>query len=40
MKDDWIIHDRKADESGFNMIGVHGGVSADEQMVPLIAARV
>ncbi|MBD3671762.1 MAG: alkaline phosphatase family protein [Gammaproteobacteria bacterium] len=36
MKGRWIIKDRIAGESDFHMIGVHGGLSADEMYVPLI----
>lgn len=40
MKDDWTIKDQLPGEKAHRMVGVHGGVSADEMIVPLIAVRV
>jgi len=40
MKDDWTIVDWQPGEKRHDMIGVHGGISAAEMRVPLIAARV
>ncbi|MBK5913065.1 alkaline phosphatase family protein [Rhodocyclus purpureus] len=40
MKDDWTIVDWLPGEKRFDMIGVHGGLSAAEMRVPLIALRV
>ncbi|MFP4129980.1 MAG: alkaline phosphatase family protein [Halorhodospira sp.] len=37
--DGWVIKDRLVGEGAFGQVGVHGGVSAAEQRVPLIAAR-
>ena len=38
MEPDWTISDRVAGESTHGMIGVHGGLSADEMWVPLVQA--
>lgn len=35
----WVIKDRLVGEGDFGQVGVHGGASAAEQRVPLIAAR-
>ena len=40
MKDDWTIKDRLPGEKQHRMLGVHGGISSDEMLVPLIAVRV
>ena len=40
MKDDWTIKDQLPGEKQHRMLGVHGGVSSDEMIVPLIAVRV
>ncbi|MBS1229079.1 MAG: type phosphodiesterase/nucleotide pyrophosphatase [Proteobacteria bacterium] len=40
MKDDWTIKDQLPGEKQHRMLGVHGGVSGDEMLVPLIAVRV
>ena len=40
MKDDWTIKDQLPGEKQHRMLGVHGGVSGDEMIVPLIALRV
>ena len=39
MKDDWTIKDQLPGEKQHRMLGVHGGVSGDEMVVPLIAVR-
>jgi hypothetical protein len=38
MRDDWTLLDRVAGEKQHRQIGVHGGVSADEMLVPLVIA--
>ena len=40
MKDDWTIKDWLPGEKRYSMLGVHGGVSRDEMIVPLLAVRV
>jgi len=40
MKDDWTIVDWLPGEKRYTQVGVHGGTSADEMQVPLIAVRV
>lgn len=40
MKDNWTIKDWLPGEKRYTMLGVHGGISADEMTVPLIALRV
>ncbi|MFZ4537378.1 alkaline phosphatase family protein [Propionivibrio sp.] len=40
MKDNWTIKDWLPGERRYPMLGVHGGFSADEMTVPLIALRV
>lgn len=40
MKDNWTIKDWLPGEKRYPMLGVHGGVSAAEMVVPLVAARV
>ena len=40
MKDNWTIKDWLPGEKRYRMLGVHGGVSADEMRVPLIALRL
>ena len=40
MKDDWTIIDWLPGEKPYRQLGVHGGTSADEMQVPLIAVRV
>lgn len=40
LKDNWVIKDQVAGEKPFQHIGVHGGVSAEEMVVPLVVARV
>lgn len=40
MKDNWVIKDQVAGEKPFRHIGVHGGVSEEEMMVPLVVVRV
>jgi len=37
--DGWVLKDRLVGEGRFAQVGVHGGASASEQWVPLIAAR-
>ncbi len=39
MKDNWTIKDWLPGEKHYRMLGVHGGVSRDEMLVPLIVAR-
>jgi hypothetical protein len=39
MEPGWTIVDHVEGESAHEMIGVHGGLSADEMLVPLILAR-
>ena len=39
MKDNWTIKDWLPGERHYPMLGVHGGISADEMTVPLIALR-
>ena len=39
MEPGWTIVDHVAGETAHEMIGVHGGLSADEMLVPLILAR-
>ena len=38
-KDDWTVKDWMPGEKRHRQLGVHGGVSADEMIVPLIVAR-
>ena len=40
MRDDWTIKDWLPGEKRYRMLGVHGGASRDEMIVPLIALRV
>jgi len=40
MKDNWTIKDRLPGERQYPMLGVHGGISAAEMRVPLVALRV
>ncbi len=40
MRENWTIKDWLPGEKRFRMLGVHGGVSADEMRVPLIAVRL
>ena len=40
MKEDWTIKDWLPDERRYTMLGVHGGTSAAEMQVPLVAVRV
>lgn len=40
MKDNWTMRDWLPGEKRFTMLGVHGGTSAAEMQVPLIALRV
>jgi len=40
MKDNWTIKDWLPGERHYPMLGVHGGISADEMTVPLIALKV
>lgn len=40
LKDDWTIVDWLPGEKRHDMIGVHGGISAAEMRVPLLAVRV
>jgi len=40
MKDNWTIKDWLPGEKHYRMLGVHGGTSADEMRVPLVAVRV
>ena len=40
MKDDWTIKDWLPGERRHSMLGVHGGISDAEMLVPLIALRV
>ncbi len=40
MRENWTIKDWMPGEKRFRMLGVHGGVSADEMRVPLIAVRL
>jgi predicted AlkP superfamily pyrophosphatase or phosphodiesterase len=39
MKDNWTIKDWLPGEKRYRQIGVHGGVSADEMIVPLVVAQ-
>lgn len=39
MRDNWTIKDWLPGEKRYRMLGVHGGTSADEMRVPLIAVR-
>ncbi|MDH3349694.1 MAG: alkaline phosphatase family protein [Desulfobulbaceae bacterium] len=39
MKENYIIKDRLLNENPFNLIGVHGGLSAEELYVPLIILK-
>jgi predicted AlkP superfamily pyrophosphatase or phosphodiesterase len=39
MKDDWTIKDWLPGERRFAMLGVHGGISASEMRIPLVAAH-
>lgn len=39
-KDDWTITDWLPGEKRYSLIGVHGGISAEEMRVPLIEIRV
>ncbi|EXI68390.1 MAG: Type I phosphodiesterase / nucleotide pyrophosphatase [Candidatus Accumulibacter adjunctus] len=39
MKDNWTIKDWLPGERHFSMLGVHGGISASEMRIPLIAAH-
>ena len=36
MQENWTIKDWLPDEKRYRMLGVHGGISADEMLVPLI----
>ncbi|MCW8886487.1 MAG: alkaline phosphatase family protein, partial [Motiliproteus sp.] len=38
-KENWIVKDRLLQESPFDQIGVHGGLSAEELYVPLVIAE-
>ena len=40
MKENWTIKDWLPGEKRYRMLGVHGGTSADEMRVPLVAVRV
>lgn len=40
MKDNWVIKDQVAGEKPFRHIGVHGGVSGEEMVVPLVVVKV
>lgn len=40
MKENWTVKDWLPGEKRYRMLGVHGGVSADEMRVPLIALKV
>ncbi len=40
MKDNWTIKDWLPGEKRHKMLGVHGGISSDEMLVPLIALKV
>ncbi len=40
MKENYVIKDLLRGEKAFSQIGVHGGLTADELYVPLVAARV
>lgn len=40
MQDNWTIKDWLPGETQHNVIGVHGGVSADEMQVPLVALHL
>jgi len=40
MKDNWTIKDWLPGEKRHRMLGVHGGISKDEMLVPLIALKV
>ncbi|MCM8610643.1 alkaline phosphatase family protein [Accumulibacter sp.] len=40
MKDNWTIKDWLPGERHFAMLGVHGGISASEMRIPLIAAHI
>ena len=39
MKGNWTIKDWLPGEKRYRQIGVHGGVSADEMIVPLVVAQ-
>lgn len=40
MKDNYVIKDRLAGEAPFTQIGVHGGLSQEEMIVPLVMTKV
>jgi hypothetical protein len=40
MQDNYIIKDWLVQEKRYELIGVHGGVSQDEMVVPLIFAEL
>ena len=40
MKDNWTIKDWLPGEKRHRMLGVHGGISGDEMLVPLVALKV
>jgi len=40
MEPGWTIADTVEGETPFDLIGVHGGMSADEMRVPLVLARL
>lgn len=40
MHDGWMVFDRTPDEGPRRMVAVHGGLSAAERLVPLVAVRV
>jgi hypothetical protein len=37
MKDDWTVVDHEPDEKPLPMLGVHGGLSRQEMLIPLCA---
>lgn len=39
MKDNWTLVDRVPGETPYTLVGVHGGVSPAEMLVPLVVAR-
>ena len=40
MRENWTIKDWLPAEKRYSMLGVHGGVSADEMRVPLLAVEL
>ena len=40
MRENWTIKDWLPGEKHYRMLGVHGGISCDEMLIPLMAARL